>query len=89
LTRIGRDFYRYFYSDFYNKQIISPKNIEIEETPGRGRSTRITVRMGDQILMQFFAQPKKEFLKQMANVTLIRVNAYIQQLKSGTKFKYY
>jgi len=89
LTRVGRDFYRYFYSDFYNKQIISPKNIEIEETPGRGRSTRITVRMGDQIIMQFFAQPKKEFLKQMASVTLLRVTAYIQQLKSGAKFKYY
>jgi len=89
LTTYGRDFYRFYYSEYYNKQIVSPRNIEIEETPGRGRSTRITVKIDDQIIMQFFAQPKKKFLQEMAGIALSRTVAYIQQLKSGNNLKYY
>ena len=90
ITKAGRDFYRYFYSEFYNREIVSPQNIEIEEVPGRGRMTRISVSVGDQLVMRFFAQPKKEYLKQMANVTLARVLAQIQRLEQqANNFKHY
>lgn len=35
LTKAGRDFHRYFYSEYYNKQIKTDKNIIIEEVPGK------------------------------------------------------
>jgi hypothetical protein len=90
ITKAGRDFYRYFYSEYYNREIVSPQNIEIEEVPGRGRMTRISVNVGDQLVMRFFAQPKKEYLKQMANVTLARVLAQIQRLEQqANNFKHY
>lgn len=89
LTKNGRDFYRYYYSDYYNKQIVSPRNIKIEETPGRGRFTRLSVKIDDQVILQFFAQPKKEFLKKMARIALNRTIAYLQQLKAGNNLKYY
>jgi hypothetical protein len=89
ITKNGRDFYRFYYSEYYNKQIVSPRNIEIEEAPGRGRGTRITLKVGNQIIMQFFAQPKKEFLQEMASIAINRTIAYLQQLKSSNNLKYY
>jgi len=81
ITKSGRDFYRYFFSEYYNKQITSAKDIVIEEVPGRRRSTRISVKIDNQILWQFFARPKKDFLKQMAATALERCIAYLQRLQ--------
>ncbi len=81
ITKSGRDFYRYFFSDYYNKQITTTKDILIEEVPGRRRSTRISVKIDNQILWQFFARPKKDFLKQMAATSLERCISYLQRLQ--------
>ena len=90
ITTVGRDFFRFFYSEFYNKEIVSPKNIEIDEIPGRGRVTKISVKIGQQVLISFFSRPNKDYLKQMAAVSIQRTIAYIQQLeKKGNNFKYY
>ncbi len=90
ITKVGRDFYKYFYSEYYNKQVKTPKNIEIEEAPARGRTTRISVKIDNQVVMQFFAQPRKDFLKRMANIALSRSIAYLQQLQQQeANFKHY
>ncbi|WP_299889230.1 CsgE family curli-type amyloid fiber assembly protein [uncultured Lacinutrix sp.] len=81
LTKSGRDFYRYFYSEYYNRQIKSPKNIVIEEVPGQRRSTRISVKVDGQLVWQFFARPKKDYLKEMAFTSLKRCLIYLQQLQ--------
>lgn len=80
LTKPGRDFYRYFYSEYYNKQIKTGKNILIEEVPGQRRSTRISVKVDGQLVWQFFSRPQKEFLKDMADRALDRSIMYLQQL---------
>jgi len=80
LTKSGRDFYKYFYSEYYNKQIKTGKNILIEEVPGQRRSTRISVKVDGQLVWQFFSNPKKEFLKDMANRALNNCIKYLQQL---------
>ena len=85
LTKAGRDFYRYFYSDFYLREVVTPHNIIISEDPARGRMTRISVFVGDQLVMRFFAQPRKEFLKQMAKVALQRSLAHLQRLEQQTE----
>lgn len=81
LTKAGRDFYKYFYSEYYNRGIRTKKNIVIEEVPGRMRTTRISVKIDDQLMWQFFSQPKKTFLKEMANTALNRCISYLQQLQ--------
>lgn len=81
LTKAGRDFYRYFYSEYFNRGIISAKNITIDEAPGRGRTTRVSVKVGDDLVWQFFSQPRKEFLKEMASTALNRSIAYLQRLQ--------
>jgi len=83
ITKAGRDFYRYFYSEFTNKQVKTSKNILIEEVIAGfgGRSSKISVKVDNQLVWQFFAQPKKEFLKKMASVALARSIAKLQQFE--------
>lgn len=81
LTKSGKDFYRYFYSEYYNRQIKTTKNIVIEEVPGQRRSTRISVKVDGQMVWQFFSRPEKEFLKEMAIISLQRSLRYLQQLE--------
>ena len=87
ITKSGRDFFRYFHSQYIDKQIVTDKNIFITETFGRGRNTRIIVKIEDQIIYQFFAQPRKEFLTQKANEAFNFVLRRLQVLeKQKTDF---
>jgi len=90
ITKAGRDFYRYFYSEYYNLGIQTGINITIDEVPGRVRSTRISVKVGDAIVWQFFSQPRKAFLQQMASTALSRAIYHLQQLQQqNEEFKRY
>jgi len=90
LTKSGRDFHRYFYSEYFNKQVRTEKHIVIKEVPGQRRSTRITVEVDGRLVWQFFTRPKKEFLQQMANTALNRSIRYLQQLqqRKDTQIRY-
>lgn len=81
ITKAGRDFYKLFYSEYYNLQITTSKNIHIDEVPGRMRSTLISVKVDGQVVWQFFTQPRKDFLKDMAKTAISRSIAYLQQLE--------
>ena len=81
ITKAGRDFHRYFYSEYFNLGITTTKNIVIEETPARGRTTRVQVSIDDRVVWQFFTQPRKEFLKQQASTALDRAIRHLQNLQ--------
>ncbi len=81
LTKAGRDFHKYFYAEYFNLGIKTKKNIIIEEVPGKFRNTRISVKIDNQLVWQFFSQPKKSFLQSMAKTALNRCVAYLQELK--------
>lgn len=81
ITKVGLDFYRLFYSTYYNSQIKTDKNIKIIEVPGQNRITRITVSVEGQAVWEFFAQPKKSFLKQMSDIAFQRSIRMIQILE--------
>jgi len=85
LTKAGRDFYRYFYSEFYNKQIKTGQNILITEVPGQRRSTRISVKVEGQLVWQFFSNPKKEYLKKMASISLQKSLQYLQRMQQQSQ----
>lgn len=80
ITKAGRDFHKYFYAEYLNKAIKTDKNIYIDEVPGRGRTTRITVKVEDRLVWQFFSQPRKTFLKEMATLAIARSIYRLQQL---------
>lgn len=81
LTKSGRDFFRMFYSEYYNNQIKSPVNILIKEVPGRRRNTLISVEVDGKLVWQFFAQPRKEFLTNMVRISLQRVLSFLNRLE--------
>ena len=83
ISKAGRDFYRYFYSDYRNKQITSSKDILVEEVlAGYGiRSSKISVKVDNQLVWQFFAQPKKDFLKKMSDLAISRTVSKLQQIE--------
>lgn len=81
ITQAGRNFHRFFANDFYNRKISTTKNIKIEEVPGRGRNTRVSIEVDGQLVWQFFAQPRKEFLKEQADIAMARVVRRLQQLE--------
>jgi len=90
ITKAGRDFYKYFYSLFYNKDIKSSKNIRILEVPGRSRTTRISVKIDDFVVWQFFAQPQRKYLEQHASIAISKVVERLQILEQQKdKFIHY
>ncbi|APX99643.1 Curli assembly protein CsgE [Lacinutrix venerupis] len=83
LTKAGRDFHRYFYSEYFNRQIKTDKHIVIEEVPGQRRSTRISVKVDGQLVWQFFVNPKKKFLLEMVNIAMQKSIRYLQLLQKS------
>ena len=81
ITKAGRDFHRFFTQEFGLRQIRTSKNIIIEEVPGQRRTTRISVKVDGTLVWQFFAQPRKEFLKEMALTALDRSIRQLQRLQ--------
>ncbi|AEH00142.1 curli assembly protein CsgE [Lacinutrix sp. 5H-3-7-4] len=83
LTKAGRDFHRYFYSEYFNRQIKTDKHIVIEEVPGQRRSTRISVKVDGRLVWQFFVNPKKKFLLEMVNIAMQKSIRYLQLLQKS------
>lgn len=89
-TKAGKDFFRYFYSAYSANNVNADKTVTVSEEFGMGRSTRIEVMVENELVFQFFAQTKDDFLRSMANAALGRVVRYLQQQEKNTAniFKY-
>ncbi|GER60001.1 hypothetical protein ULMA_21090 [Patiriisocius marinus] len=85
LTKTGSDFYRFFYEKCYNLGLKTPHDILITESFARGRTTRIEVLVENKLVWQFFSQPKKDFLKQMAETAFERSIAQLRILQKQDK----
>jgi len=81
ITKAGRDFHRYFTQEIRLSEIKTSKNIVIDEVPGRSRNTRVSVKVDGTLVWQFFAQPRKEFLKKMAVEAFNRSLRHLQRLQ--------
>ncbi|MFD2825373.1 CsgE family curli-type amyloid fiber assembly protein [Leeuwenhoekiella polynyae] len=82
ITKMGRDFYKLFYSKYYLSGLKSKKDIVIDELPFRARTTRISVKVDNQLVWQFFSNPSQEFLKQQSEIAFNQVVAKLQQIQS-------
>jgi|TARA_R100000479_G_scaffold33554_4_gene14291 hypothetical protein len=80
-TKPGRDFYTMFYSAYNTSNINGKKIVTIREVLALGRNTKIEVKVGDEVVLDFFVRPKNEYLKAMRDVALRKVFSYFQKLK--------
>lgn len=80
-TKAGNDFYDMFYSSYLTNNINGEKIVKIEERLAIGNNTQILVLVGDEVLVQFFVNPRNQYLKAMAEQSIYRVTSYFQRLR--------
>ena len=81
ITKIGKDFYDYFYQEYSTSGSKYSFVINIKEKPYFGRSSIITIKVDDNKVYEFMSQPDEEFLKSAVKASLINVKQYAFQQK--------
>lgn len=84
-TKPGRDFYKLFYSNYSSKNINGSKVVSINELMAFGTNTKIQISIDNTVVWEFFARPKYDYLKSMAEVAVQRVNAYFQNMERNAQ----
>jgi hypothetical protein len=80
-TKAGRDFYRLFESTYRQKQINGKEIVNIKEVFGLGRNTNIEVYAGQKLIYKFYARPKEDYIKAVANQSIFLVVKHFQNLE--------
>ncbi len=81
-TKGGSDFYDMFYSSYLARNINGEEIVKIDEKLAIANNTQIQVVVGDNVVMQFIMNPRNQYLEQMADQAIYRVNLYFQQLRN-------
>lgn len=81
-TKPGRDFYQMFYLAYTNNNINGNKIVKVDEVLAIGGNTQIKIYAGDDLVVQFFLNPRSSYLKEMVDQSIARINYYFQQSKA-------
>jgi len=81
ITKMGKDFYDYFYQAYLVSGIKYAFVIDINEKPYLGRSSIITVYVKDIKINEFYSRPNEDYLKSMVTLTLQRLSLFNKQQK--------
>ncbi|WP_276165518.1 CsgE family curli-type amyloid fiber assembly protein [Zobellia alginiliquefaciens] len=82
-TKPGNDFYRYFYSNYLANGIGGDKIVKIKEDFALASTTRISVIAENDVVTQFYVNPRSDFLKEMAQKSVYAVNNYFLRLRKN------
>lgn len=80
-TKSGKDYYDKFYFLYNYLNLKGNEVVKINETFSFRRTTRIIVSVGDEIVHEFFAYPKEEYIEEMAKLSIQRVYKYFESKK--------
>jgi hypothetical protein len=81
-TKPGRDFYQMFYLAYTNNNINGNKIVKVEEVLAIGGNTQMKIYAGDDLVVQFFLNPRTSYIKEMVDQSIARINYYFQQNKA-------
>jgi hypothetical protein len=84
-TKLGSDFYDFFYSEYSKLKINSNKIVSIQEELTFGRTTRIIVNVSGEIIDEFITRPDEDFLKYMAQNASAKVFKYFKSIEEQHK----
>lgn len=79
ITKLGKDFYDYFYQKYSSSSLKYPFTIHIKEKPMIGINSEITVVIDDLDIYKTITNPKQEYLEIMAQQAILAINDYAQQ----------
>lgn len=85
-TKLGNDFYDYFYSEYSKLKIKSHKIVTVREELTFGRTTRIMIDVDGEIIDEFISRPDEEFLKYMAESSSAKLFKYFKSIERQNKF---
>jgi len=81
ITKIGKDFYDYFYQEYSNSGNQYPFVINIKEKPYFGYSSIINIEIEDQNVFEFFSKPEEDYLRANVEAALQNINQFAIQRK--------
>lgn len=77
ITKVGRDFYDIFYTNWSNPTQIKDFSITIKEMPMPGIGTQITVFIDDYEILKQFIRPNQEMIEMLSSYTVDLVNQFL------------
>ncbi len=85
-TKPGRDFYRSYTQRYNNDNINGEKIVEINEAIALGNSTRIEVKVENDVIFQFILNPRSDYIEQMVDLAIKQTSIYFQQLRNNRNY---
>ena len=83
LTKPGRDFYRAYVSAYNFKKINGDKILEVKELLAQGSNTQIQLKSADEVIFQFFVNPRSDYIDQMVDYAIQYTNIYFRNQKKN------
>ncbi|MBL7471284.1 CsgE family curli-type amyloid fiber assembly protein [Robertkochia sediminum] len=82
-TKPGSDFYKEYYAQYLANNINGEQIVTIKEDLGMGSNTKIKVIIDQNVIMEFFVNPRATYIEQMAGQAIMRTNQYFRNLRKN------
>lgn len=84
-TKLGNDFYDFFYAQYSKLKINTSKIVTVQEELTFGRTTKITILIDGEIIEEFISRPDEDFLKYMAEESASKSFKYFKNIEKQNK----
>ncbi len=81
-TAPAKDFCDYFFKEYKKYRINGNKVVSINEKFGQGRSTRLEVVVGTDVVYEFFMNPTQDFIEEVGDYCIRLVYQYFENQKA-------
>ena len=81
ITKLGRDFYDFFYQEYSSRGSKYPFVINIIEKPLLGINSEITIDVDDRIIYKVITRPNEEYLQATAHQAILAIDDYSEKRK--------
>jgi len=85
-TKVGKDFYDYYYYEYNEKNINSAMLVSIIEELSFGRNTKISISIDNVVVYEFLTRPDEEFLIAVAKESVNATFLYLKNLERQSKY---
>lgn len=80
-TKVGKDFYDFYYYIYNDKKINSKKIVTVSEELSFARNTKIIISIENNTVYEFLAKPDEEFLTMVAEDSVYATYVYLKNLE--------
>lgn len=85
-TKVGKDFYDFYYYMYNDKKINSKKIVTVSEELSFARNTKIIISIDSNVIYEFLAKPDEEFLTYMAEDSVNATYVYLKNLEKQSLY---